>query len=70
MTDGIPIIRDTDEEARAHEEALHGALDLKKALVQLGRPFNYHDFLRYPLDEPFPENRHTLARAAQGIAAE
>jgi hypothetical protein len=28
---------------------------LKKALVQLGRPFNYHDFTQYPLDGPFPE---------------
>jgi len=23
--------------------------------VELGRPFNYHDFSQYPLDEPFPE---------------
>ena len=40
--------------------SLHDALpicelDLDKALVQLGRPFNYHDFSQYPLDEPFPE---------------
>jgi FMN-dependent oxidoreductase (nitrilotriacetate monooxygenase family) len=50
-----PIIADTDEQARAIERELFGELDLGKALVQLGRPFNYHDFSQYPLDEPFPE---------------
>ena len=30
-------------------------IDLAKALVQLGRPFNYHDFSRHPLDEAFPD---------------
>jgi len=50
-----PIIADTDEEARAIERQLHGELDLDKALVHLGRPFNYHDFKQYPLDAPFPE---------------
>jgi FMN-dependent oxidoreductase (nitrilotriacetate monooxygenase family) len=51
----VPIIADTDEEAKLREEEINGKLDLKKALVQLGRPFNYHDFTRYPLDEAFPE---------------
>ena len=51
----VPIIADTDEQARLREEEVNGKLDLKKALVQLGRPFNYHDFTQYPLDEPFPE---------------
>ncbi|HYP97515.1 MAG TPA: LLM class flavin-dependent oxidoreductase [Polyangiaceae bacterium] len=51
----VPIIADTDEQARSREEEINGKLDLKKALVQLGRPFNYHDFTQYPLDEPFPE---------------
>jgi len=50
-----PIIADTDDEARRIEQETVGKLDLKKALVQLGRPFNYHDFSQYPLDEPFPE---------------
>jgi FMN-dependent oxidoreductase (nitrilotriacetate monooxygenase family) len=50
-----PIIAPTDEEARRTAEAEHGKLDLKKALVQLGRPFNYHDFAQYSLDAPFPE---------------
>jgi FMN-dependent oxidoreductase (nitrilotriacetate monooxygenase family) len=50
-----PVIAETDEEARRIDEQNFGQLDLKKALVQLGRPFNYHDFTQYPLDEPFPD---------------
>jgi FMN-dependent oxidoreductase (nitrilotriacetate monooxygenase family) len=49
-----PIIADTDEEAHARAEQIDGKLDLQKALVQLGRPFNYHDFTQYELDAPFP----------------
>jgi alkanesulfonate monooxygenase SsuD/methylene tetrahydromethanopterin reductase-like flavin-dependent oxidoreductase (luciferase family) len=49
------VIAATDQEARLRDEAATSQLDLKKALVQLGRPFNYHDFTRYPLDQPFPE---------------
>ncbi len=50
-----PIIADTDEEAQAIADAQRGALDLDKLLVQLGRAFGYHDFRKYPLDEPFPD---------------
>jgi FMN-dependent oxidoreductase (nitrilotriacetate monooxygenase family) len=50
-----PVIAETDAEAERLEQNTLGKLDLGKALVQLGRPFNYHDFSRYPLDEPFPE---------------
>lgn len=50
-----PIIAETDEEAQAKADELHGKLDLDKLLVQLGRVFNYHDFRQYPLDEPFPD---------------
>lgn len=50
-----PIIADTDEQAREIERQRHGELDLTKALVALGRPFNYHDFTQYALDEPFPD---------------
>jgi FMN-dependent oxidoreductase (nitrilotriacetate monooxygenase family) len=49
-----PIIADTDEEAERIADARIGKLDLQKALVQLGRPFNYHDFSQYELDAPFP----------------
>ncbi len=51
----VPVVADTDAQARAREEEINGKLDLKKALVQLGRPFNYHDFSQYPLDAPFPD---------------
>jgi FMN-dependent oxidoreductase (nitrilotriacetate monooxygenase family) len=50
-----PVIAATDAEAIARDEETVGKLDLSKALVQLGRPFNYYDFSQHPLDEPFPE---------------
>ncbi len=49
------IIAESDEQAQAIQAARHGKLDLKKALAQLGRPFNYHDFTQYDLDGPFPD---------------
>jgi len=49
------IIAPSDEQAQAIQAARNGNLDLKKALAQLGRPFNYHDFTQYALDEPFPD---------------
>jgi FMN-dependent oxidoreductase (nitrilotriacetate monooxygenase family) len=64
----IPIIADTDEEARAIEEAQNGKLDLGKALVQLGRPFNYHDFTQYDLDAPFPDVSHLSLNSYKGSA--
>ncbi len=48
-------IAGSDAEAQAIEAARHAKLDLKKALAQLGRPFNYHDFTQYDLDGPFPD---------------
>ncbi|KAF1042976.1 NtaA/DmoA family FMN-dependent monooxygenase [Xylophilus sp.] len=50
-----PIIAGTDEDARRIEQQRRGKIDLDKALVQLGRPFNYYDFSRHALDEPFPD---------------
>lgn len=50
-----PIIADTDEQAQALLREQQGEIDLTKALIQLGRPFNYHDFSQYPIDGPFPE---------------
>jgi FMN-dependent oxidoreductase (nitrilotriacetate monooxygenase family) len=49
------IVASSDEEAQVIQAAQSDRIDLKKALAQLGRPFNYHDFTQYPLDEPFPE---------------
>lgn len=64
----IPVIADTDEEARAQDEAARGRLDLAKALVQLGRPFNYHDFTQYELDAPFPDVSHLTLNSYKGHA--
>ena len=63
-----PVIADTDEEARRREEEISGKLDLRKALVQLGRPFNYHDFSKYPVDGPFPDLGDLGANGYRGAA--
>jgi FMN-dependent oxidoreductase (nitrilotriacetate monooxygenase family) len=64
----IPIIADTEEQARERQDAQIGKLDLKKALVQLGRPFNYHDFSQYDLDAPFPSVEHLSLNSYKGHA--
>lgn len=64
----VPVIADTDEEAHAIEEARNGKLDIAKALVQLGRPFNYHDFTAYDLDAPFPDVSHLTLNSYKGSA--
>jgi len=64
----IPIIADSDAEARERAEEARGRLDLKKALVQLGRPFNYHDFSQYELDAPFPDLSHVTLNSYKGHA--
>ncbi|TAK74168.1 MAG: LLM class flavin-dependent oxidoreductase, partial [Aquabacterium sp.] len=53
-----PIIADTDEQALAIQAERNGQVDIAKALVQLGRPFNYYDFSKHALDEPFPDLSH------------
>jgi len=63
-----PIIAETDAEARAQEQQLEGRLDLAKALVELGRPFNYHDFSQYDLDAPFPALDHVTLNSYKGHA--
>jgi len=50
-----PVIAPTDEEAQRRADAQNGALDIGKALVQLGRPFNYYDFTKHDLDASFPD---------------
>lgn len=64
----VPIIADTDEQAQQIERERYGELDIGKALVQLGRPFNYHDFSQYPLDEPFPELGYLGSNGYRGYA--
>ncbi len=63
-----PIIADSDEAARAIEAARRGKLDFEKALVELGRPFNYHDFSRYDADAPFPDVSHLSLNSYKGHA--
>jgi FMN-dependent oxidoreductase (nitrilotriacetate monooxygenase family) len=50
-----PLIAETDEQALAIQNEREAGIDVAKAVVQLGRPFNYHDFSKYPLDGPFPD---------------
>ncbi len=50
-----PIIGSTDAEAERRYRDLAGQVTIEDALVQLGRPFAYHDFSRYDLDAPFPD---------------
>ncbi len=51
----FPVIADTDEAARAKEEAVLGSRSFDRALRELGRPFGWHDFSQYDLDAPFPD---------------
>jgi FMN-dependent oxidoreductase (nitrilotriacetate monooxygenase family) len=64
----VPILADTDEEARAIADAAQGALDVNKLLVQLGRAFNYHDFAVYDLDAPFPDLSGVTLNSYKGHA--
>jgi FMN-dependent oxidoreductase (nitrilotriacetate monooxygenase family) len=64
----IPIIAETDDAALQREDAARGNLDLTKALIQLGRPFNYHDFSQYDLDGPFPDLQHLSLNSYKGHA--
>ncbi len=69
VTPGIdPIIADTDEAAQAIAEARRQGLDIEKALIQVGRAFNYHDFRQYPLDGPFPDTSSLTLNSYKGHA--
>ncbi|TWB65707.1 FMN-dependent oxidoreductase (nitrilotriacetate monooxygenase family) [Nitrospirillum amazonense] len=61
-------IADTQEEADRLAAAHEAELDLDKLLVQLGRPFNYHDFRQYDLDAPFPDLSHVSLNGYKGHA--
>jgi len=62
------IIADTDEEARAIEDARIGQLDFDKSLVELGRAFNYHDFRQYDPDALFPDVSNLTLNSYKGHA--
>ncbi|GGZ30968.1 LLM class flavin-dependent oxidoreductase [Asticcacaulis endophyticus] len=63
-----PIVADTDEAAQEILKARQGAFDLDKALVQVGRAFNYHDFKKYPIDGPFPDTSNLTLNSYKGHA--
>ncbi len=50
-----PIVGRTPEEAERKYEELAALVPIENAIAALARPFNDHDFSRYPLDEPFPD---------------
>lgn len=64
----VPIIAETDEEARAIAQAAQESLSVEKLLIQIGRAFNYHDFSRYDLDAPFPDLSGVTLNSYKGHA--
>ncbi|BBI36641.1 LLM class flavin-dependent oxidoreductase [Cohnella abietis] len=50
-----PIIGRTAEEAELRYQEYANLVTIDKALENLGRLFDHHDFSQYPLDETFPE---------------
>ncbi|WP_052730569.1 LLM class flavin-dependent oxidoreductase [Sphingomonas sp. SRS2] len=62
------FLADSDEEARAQEDARLGKLDFNKSLVELGRLFNYHDFGVYDPDAPFPDVSNLTLNSYKGAA--
>ncbi|OCT13981.1 monooxygenase [Paenibacillus pectinilyticus] len=50
-----PIIGLTEEEAERKYQEKVNLVSIENALTALGRPFNYFDFSKFPLDEPFPD---------------
>jgi FMN-dependent oxidoreductase (nitrilotriacetate monooxygenase family) len=49
-----PIVGRTAEEAERKYEELAALVPIENAIAALARPFNDHDFSKYPLDAPFP----------------
>ncbi|RXZ83121.1 LLM class flavin-dependent oxidoreductase [Paenibacillaceae bacterium] len=49
------IVGRTQEEALRKYEEIANLVTIERALDQLGRFFDHHDFSQYPLDELFPE---------------
>jgi len=50
-----PIVGRTAEEAERKYEESAALVPIENAIAALARPFNDHDFSKYPLDEPFPD---------------
>jgi FMN-dependent oxidoreductase (nitrilotriacetate monooxygenase family) len=69
---GAPVyVGDTDAEAREIEREIQtGDRDFGRALAELGRPFAWHDFRRYDLDAPFPQEALVYAERGFRTGAE
>jgi len=50
-----PIVGRTAEEAEIKYEISASLVPIENAIAALARPFNDHDFSKYPLDAPFPD---------------
>ena len=50
-----PIVGRTAEEAESKYEISASLVPIENAIAALARPFNDHDFSKYPLDAPFPD---------------
>jgi len=50
-----PIVGSTEEDAERKYQEIASLVTIEKALDNLGRFFEHHDFTQYPLDEPFPD---------------
>jgi FMN-dependent oxidoreductase (nitrilotriacetate monooxygenase family) len=62
---GVSVfVGDTDADAREIERETQLAdHDFERALGELGRPFGWHDFRQYDLDEPFPDVLHVAEKS-------
>jgi len=69
---GAPVyVGDTDAEAREIEREIQTRdRDFGRALAELGRPFAWHDFRRYDLDAPFPQEALVYAERGFRTGAE
>ena len=50
-----PIVGRDEAEVESRYQQAVDLVTVEDAIVALGRPFNDHDFSKYPLDAPFPE---------------
>jgi FMN-dependent oxidoreductase (nitrilotriacetate monooxygenase family) len=67
----LPIIGDTDEEARQLRDAREGAKDFAKSLADFSRAYGQHDFSQYDPDAPFPaEVADYAARGGRTMSAQ
>jgi len=69
MPSMLPVIADTDEEARELKEAREGAKSFDRSLAEFSRPYAWHDFSQYDPDAPFPDVAAFAARGGRTMTA-